>query len=57
MRLPDEVEHREAIFLGRLAQTATELLEEHRQAFSRAQKQDCVHIRNVEALIQHVPRE
>ena|SRR5438309_517990 len=36
MRLSDEVEHREAIFLGRVAQTATELLEEHRQAFSGA---------------------
>jgi hypothetical protein len=43
----DEVEHGEAILFRCVAQTATKLLEKHRQAFCRSQKHNGINLWNI----------
>jgi hypothetical protein len=57
MRLAYEVQHSEAIFLGRVAEASTKLLQKNCQAFSGPQKEDCVDVGNVQAFAEHVPCE
>ena len=53
----DEVQHRAERLALRLAQPATELLEEQRRTLGRSQHQDGVDGRHVDALVEQVDRE
>ena len=52
----NEVDHRQGVLAVVAAQAAAQLLEEHDRGLGRAQHQDRVDLRHVEAFVEHVDR-
>ena len=57
MGLPDEIKNGQAILVGCMSQTPTQLLKKHGKTFRGAQKKDRIHIRHIKTFIENVSGE